>query len=157
MHSNKKLTRFLSIIMAIAVCFSLSATAFAAEEMPDLDEENMVVIGVDETGSVEVIDSTTDESIDFGGTPLRGTHNVYICPPSGSTLKLMISNSITSDTSSIKVETTKNGGWWPSNTTNVPRGQSTTTYTLIDSCNGETYTVKFSADNGYFVAFLYWI
>ena len=149
----KKRTRFLSMVMAVAMCLSLSATAFAVEDTTKVD--NMVVVATDEANSLMVL-ANSQEIVDFGGKPLRGTHHAYVCPPKGATLKMSVNNAITSDTSEVKVETTKNGGWWPSNTTNVARGQGSKTYTLISSYNGETYDVKFTASNGYFVAILYW-
>lgn len=155
MRFNKKDTRFLSMLMAVAICLSLSVTAFAAEAIPD--EESTPVVVTDETGSpVPLAGAGNNQLVDFGGRPLRGTYHYYICPPKGATLKFVVNNAISSDTSSVKVETTKNGGWWPSNTTTIPKSQAAKTYTLISNCNGETYTVKFTADNGYFAGTLYW-
>ena len=87
--------------------------------------------------------------------PVRGSAVYRITPSKGQVLKLQINNSINPDTSAITVKVTKNGGWWPSATITVPRGQGTTEYTLISNCNGEVYTVEFEADPGYFVGVLY--
>lgn len=150
--SKKVAIRFLSMIMALAMCFSLSATAFATE-VPNLKEEQVIVL--EDEADVSVTSSNPQILLEHGIKPVRGTQVYRICPAKGTALKLRIDNSFNPDSSAIKVKVTKNGGWWPSKTETIARGQAATTYTLIGSCNGEVYTVEFEADPGYFAGVLY--
>ena len=151
MRFSKRGSRFLAMLLAIVMCFSMSSVAFAAETMVEgTGQENIME---DEAA----VQPRSQILVDYGGNSLRGTNNEYPCPPKGAKLRLVINNAIRpNDTSAIKVEVTKNGGWWPSKTITIPKAQGAANYTLIESCNGETYTVKFTADNGYFVANIVW-
>lgn len=147
MRFSKKVSCFLATLMAIAMCFSLSISAFAAE-IPSTEE-------VSATYSDAQVYSSGQVTVNHKDNPVRGTATYRICPAKGAVLKLQINNNVNLDTSAVTVKVTKNGGWWPSKTITVPRGQGTTMYTLIENCNGEVYTVEFVADPGYFVGILY--
>lgn len=139
--------KFLAIAMAIAICFSLSISAFAAEVPTTEDVSTPTAVATIQSNAQILINHVVD--------PVRGTAVYRICPDKGEVLKLRIDNSVNPDSSAIKVKVTKNGGWWPSKTITVPRGQASTLYTLISNCNGEVYTVEFEADPGYFGGVLY--
>lgn len=146
MYLSKKVSRFWAMLMTIVMCFSLSISAFAAD-IPSTDKVPA------DYSSAQVYSGQV--TVDHSKNPVRGSATYRICPAKGATLKLQINNNVNLDTSAITVKVTKNGGWWPSKTITVPRGQETTLYTLIDNCNGEVYTVEFVADPGYFVGILY--
>lgn len=99
--------------------------------------------------------SAGNVQVDHQKDPVRGSEVKRITPSKGQVLRLRIDNSINPDGSAVTVKVTKNGGWWPSKTITVPRGQGSTDYILISNCNGEVYTVEFEADPGYFVGILY--
>ena len=147
MYLSKKASHLLIMLMVVAMCLSLSVSAFATEpistEAVPVDYNDTQIYSV---GSV---------SIDHKKNPVRGSAIYRICPYKGEVLKLLINNNINPDSSAITVKVTKNGGWWASKTITIPRGQDVTEYTLIDNCNGEVYTVEFIADPGYFVGILY--
>ena len=147
MHFSKKASRLWTIFMAVAMCLSLSVPAFAAES-PSTEEVSVI-------SSDAQVYSAGNVPVNHRDNPVRGSAVYRITPSKGQVLKLQINNSINPDTSAITVKVTKNGGWWPSATITVPRGQGTTEYTLISNCNGEVYTVEFEADPGYFVGVLY--
>lgn len=147
MHFSKKASRLGAMLMAVAMCLSLSVSAFAAE-IPNTEEVSVI-------SSDAQVYSAGNVPVNHRDNPVRGSAVYRITPSKGQVLKLQINNSINPDTSAITVKVTKNGGWWPSATITVPRGQGTTEYTLIGNCNGEVYTVEFEADPGYFVGVLY--
>lgn len=147
MHFNKKASRLWTMLMAVAMCLSLSVPAFASE-IPSTEKVSVI-------SSDAQVYSDKNVTINHRDVPVRGSATERITPSQGQVLKLQINNNVNPDTSEITVKVTKNGGWWPSKTITVPRGQGTTVYTLIDNCNGEVYTVEFEADPGYFVGVLY--
>lgn len=147
MQFSKKASRLGAMLMAVAMCLILSVPAFAAES-PSTEEVSVI-------SSDAQVYSAGNVPVDHQKDPVRGSAVYRITPSKGQVLRLQINNSINPDTSAITVKVTKNGGWWPSTTITVPRGQGTTDYILISNCNGEVYTVEFEADPGYFVGILY--
>ena len=159
MRFNKKGTRLLSMLMAIAMCLVLSLNVFAAE-VTSTEEGTAAITANGAVAPLYWHGPGNNQLIDYGGTPLTkgDPYTTYICPPKGATLKFVGNNAIRpNETSVIKIETTKQGGWWPSNTTTLPKGQGAKTDTLISNCDGKVYKVVFSAaDKGYFAGTLYW-
>ena len=147
MQFSKKASRLGAMLMAVAMCLSLSVPAFAAES-PSTEEVSVI-------SSDAQVYSAGNVQVDHQKDPVRGSEVKRITPSKGQVLRLRIDNSINPDGSAVTVKVTKNGGWWPSKTITVPRGQGSTDYILISNCNGEVYTVEFEADPGYFVGILY--
>lgn len=144
--------RFMSIILALVLCFSLTATAFAQETpVQDLIEDDdviMTIVQVDpetgeEIGQPTAITRGYAELLWVYGATWQGTIAYKVTPSSGHNLKLVMN----SQGQTVIVKTYKNGGWWASSTVNVTTNGSATHH-LISNCNGEPYTVKLESNGG---------
>lgn len=126
--------RFISMIMALAMVMSPYVQASAAEVSADSSTEVSVDAGI-EPQDVNYLRELRGMQI-YNGHP----ETIEVTPASGTNLKFV--GHVDGTQSGVKMEVTKNGGWWPSKTVTVYAGANQGVYDLINNCNGEKYTIK---------------
>lgn len=139
--------RISSLVLALLMVLTVSATAFAAEapEAPETPEVETIVIRINADGTVVAPQDVSNLYSFQGKVPMDVGRYFKVTPAKGTNLKI-IAGCVSSyggvSMSPLKVTVTKNGGWWPSKTLTIPADGSTNTYTLIENCNGEPYTIN---------------
>lgn len=104
-------------------------------------ETQITTVSADVTN--EVMPRDVSVLWDTDGTWFIDSYSVRVNPAKGTNLKIIISC-----TDVCKIEVTKNGGWWPLKTVTYAAGSGTKTIDLINNCNGEPYTIKFTNNTG---------
>lgn len=138
--------KFFAMLLTFCLSFCmLSATVQASDDVTLLNSHFSVVensIGVAPRAVTYLKQIYSQWFIDY--------YSVQVTPAKGTNLKIIINA-----TDNCKIEVTKNGGWWPSKTVTYEYGSGTQTIDLINNCNGEPYTIKFTNNTGVtFTAFI---
>lgn len=131
--------------LCLCFCLSLSVISFPtyACEVVAAEDTSVTMSVVDDN---EIMPRVVTELWKTDGVYLVDSMSVRVTPQKGCNLKLVINASDV-----CKIEVTKNGGWWPSNTVTYQAGSGTVNIDLINNCNGEPYTVKFTNNSGVFI------
>lgn len=104
-------------------------------------ETQITTVSADVTN--EVMPRDVSVLWDTDGTWFIDSYSVRVNPAKGTNLKIIISC-----TDVCKIEVTKNVRWWPLKTVTYAAGSGTKTIDLINNCNGEPYTIKFTNNTG---------
>lgn len=127
--------------LCLSLCLSLSifsVPAYARESVPEETISTVITDGIE-----SVMPRTVTSLWSTNGTWFIDSYSVRVTPAKGNNLKIIINA-----TDVCKIEVTKNGGWWPSKTVTYQAGSGTQTIDLINNCNGEPYTIKFTNNTG---------
>lgn len=138
---------FISILMALALVMSPYMQASATEVSTDtttivsadLEIQPRDVFTLKEIHGLAIYPNSPEE---FTVTPKKGSNLKFVGYTYG-------------ESCGVKIEVTKNGGWWPSKTVTVYSGASQSIYDLINNCNGEPYTIKLTFTGSYHPAELW--
>lgn len=136
--------------MVIGMLSVFCSSAIATEPQnvsPEATVSAITFAGNAEIMPASVVELARDEGMVTMDAPLV----IRVTPAKGTNLRITIgclSSYYGAPMSNLKISTTKQGGWWPSNTTTITANGQTSTYTLIQNCNGETYTIKMEPNGG---------
>lgn len=133
--------RFFALCLSLCLSLSLCSVPTYACETTPTEETETVVLEVGDSDVAVPQEVSTLWSTD--GTWFIDSYSVRVTPAKGTNLKIIINA-----TDVCKIEVTKNGGWWPSKTVTYAAGSGTQTIDLINNCNGEPYTIKFTNNTG---------
>lgn len=130
------------LALCLSCCLSLcifSVPVFAMETV-NLNTE----LSITETSVNSTITPREVELLwSADGTWFIDSYTISVTPEKGKNLKIIFAA-----TDVCKIDVTKNGGWWPSTTINYDPNSGTQTIDLIENCNGEPYTIKFTNNTG---------
>lgn len=132
------------LALCLAFCLSLnvcSVPSHACEVSTTEEAEDITVEATESTDEIMPRDMTVLWS--SNGTWFIDSYSVKVTPAKGTNLKIVIAA-----TDVCKIEVTKNGGWWPSKAVTYPGDSGSQTIDLINNCNGEPYTIKFTNNSG---------
>lgn len=130
----------MSAILALVMLMAISIPAFATEEM--LGETKVFQTSInDEYNGIVPYDAGILGEINCINEGFSNSRSWSVTPSKGHKLWMRINNNY-QFSGPLQIEVTKNGGWWPSKTIQVPVGAANAQYELISNCNGEQYTIK---------------
>ncbi len=131
--------RIMSLVLALLLCMSLSVPVFAMEAGPEVQvEANAKALPAPDARPMDV-KTLRELNVNF-----FDGYSVKVTPAKGTNLKFIG----TAHLNDVKLEVYKNGGWWPSTTITLKKDAAVATYNLITGCNGEEYTLIFTAAVG---------
>ncbi len=134
--------KFLALCLALCLSLNVCSVPTHACEVSATEEAKDVTIEATESTD-EIMPRDVTVLWSTNGTWFIDSYSVKVTPAKGTNLKIVIGA-----TDVCKIEVTKNGGWWPSKTVTYQGTGSTQTIDLINNCNGEPYTVKFTNNTG---------
>lgn len=138
--------RITSLALVLLLCMSLAVPAFAVESAPEVQGEvHAAAMPIPDARPMDVktLRELNEDFVDG--------FSVKVTPAKGTNLKFIG----TVHDSDVKLEVYKNGGWWPSTTITLKQDAAVATYSLINNCNGEEYTLVFTAQVGTVLGGLY--
>ena len=128
--------RIMSLVLALLLCMSLAVPAFAVEEDFEVQgEANAKALPAPDARPMDV-KTLRELNVNF-----LESYTVKVTPAKGTNLKFI--GTVHDDDVTLKVY--KNGGWWASTTITLQQDAPVATYNLINGCNGEEYTLIFTA------------
>ena len=138
--------RITSLALVLLLCMSLAVPAFAVESAPEVQGEvHAAAMPIPDARPNEV-KTLKEMNVDF-----IDSHTVKVTPAKGTNLKFIG----TVHDSDVTLKVYKNGGWWASTTITLKEDAAVATYNLITNCNGEEYTLIFTAQGATILGGLY--
>lgn len=133
--------KFFALCLSLCLSLSMCSVPSYACKVVSAEEAEVVTSAAVGLEVVEPRDVSVLWSTD--GTWFIDSYTVKVTPAKGTNLKIVFAA-----TDTCKIEVTKNGGWWPSKTVTYQAGSGSQTIDLINNCNGEPYTIKFTNNTG---------
>lgn len=127
--------------LCLSLCLSLSIFSIPSHAYEGTGKTEATAITLENSDEIMPRELTVLWSTE--GTWFIDSYSIKVTPAKGTNLKIIINA-----TDVCKIEVTKNGGWWPSNTVTYQAVSESQTIDLINNCNGKPYTIKFTNNTG---------